>query len=270
MSTKISMSIQKNTIIAGTSPDNFIKQNGKKKRFLNPSYCLFEDHVFDTKAKKWVPIDTTQGLRPCRHSKCTRKHKLTNRPVEVCKNETDCPNVGITCFLLHDNTKIKPLCYYGKLCADLDCIDFRHPSGRATEVCELGEKCDEALLSCHKLHPLSKMIPLCNYRESCKNFICAKRHGKNRLDPCPEGSVCYAFISEGSKGCGLLHPKILQKICRWDDSEYGCRSYGCPYVHSPDSIIDCPDGLQCQKRLINGDEKCINKHPLAGGNSRLY
>ncbi len=243
---------------------------GLSAKVAKSNWCLFEDHVFDHESKSWVPADPKNGIRRCLHSLCTRQHKLPNRPVKVCKNETNCPDAGTSCFLLHDNTKIRPLCHYGKNCADLECKDFRHPKDRTTEVCPENEKCEHALITCFKLHSLSKITPVCRFKNGCVNFICIKRHGPGRKAICEHGPMCYRFIKYGPDvtseppGCDQLHPKILQKICRWDDSTYGCKTYGCAFVHSPDSAIDCLEGIDCP--AINGEEDdyvCRHKHPRA-------
>lgn len=221
-------------------------------------WCLFETHYFDNSVKQWVP--KKDGFRRCLHSKCTRKHVMKNRPTKICINETDCKDAGISCFLLHDNTKLKPLCYFDKSCCDIDCLKNRHSEGRTNEICEKAEKCEDALITCFKLHPLDKMRSLCKYGSGCKNFICEKRHPENRKKICNDGSMCYNYIVYGSFGCNLLHPKILQKLCKWELTEEKCKSFGCPYVHLPESTIDCPDGMCCQNRLNNNDD-CPNKHP---------
>jgi len=223
--------------------------------------CLFEDHFFNTKTKAWEPIDASKGLRRCLHSKCTRKHKLANRPVQVCKRENDCPDAGVTCFLLHDNTKLEPLCRWGINCVDKECTGYRHPRGRSTEVCVDDENCKEALINCFKLHTMSKMIPLCHYKADCINYICQKRHPPGRKEVCEDGSMCWLFITGGQEACDKLHPKILQKACRWSSWGGECRSYGCPFVHKPGEPVDCPVGMQCSKRLLEGPDRCSMKHP---------
>ena len=230
-------------------------QNPSLKKARPASWCLFEDHFFNTETKNWEPADPKNGLRPCRHSKCTRQHKLPNRPTKVCEHENDCLDANVTCFLLHDNTKIKPLCYYGAKCCDKECANYRHPRGRTRETCSLDDKCPEALITCFKLHTLSKITPICRYNRPdnmCKNYICDKRHSAERKPCCPAGSMCYGFITQGEKVCDMLHPKILQKLCRWDGYDDGCRSFGCPYVHHPEAPVDCPEGMQCQYRLERG------------------
>lgn len=231
-----------------------IKQYSK-----DTTWCRFESNYYDNRINQWVPKN--DGLRRCLHSKCDRKHRLKNRPTKVCKRETDCPDVGVTCFLLHNISEIKPMCYFDKNCCDLNCTSIRHSSNRTTEVCEFGEKCKNALITCFKLHPLDKMVPLCKYRSECKNFICEKRHPNDRKKLCEDGSMCYNFIVNGINGCDFLHPKILQKLCHWDSTEQKCRSYGCPYVHNDNSPKDCENGMNCQFRLSEDDNKCEKKHP---------
>jgi hypothetical protein len=228
----------------------------------NPQYCLFEDHQFNMQTKVWDVIDSSKGLRRCLHSKCTRKHKLVNRPIKICKRENDCPDAGISCFLLHDNTKLTSVCHWGKDCCDLECIEYRHPFDRTSEVCPNGELCADALISCFKLHPMAKLIPLCHYKEECINYICSKRHPPTRKQVCEQGSLCWEFITGGEKACSKLHPKILQKVCRWsiDEGKY-CNCYGCPFIHRPNDPIDCDIGLQCQTQFEIGDKKCPYKHP---------
>ena len=83
--------------------------------------------------------------------------------------------------------------------------------------------------------------------------MCDERHSRERIPPCPDGSMCYNYILQTTLGrsdvlsssgglrsikeyqrCPFLHPKILQRICKWDlHSE--CRTYGCSFVHKPTS-----------------------------------
>lgn len=220
-------------------------------------WCLFESNYFDNYLKKWIP--KTDSIRRCLHSKCDRRHKIKNRPTKVCEREFDCPNAGITCFLLHDNTAIKPLCYFDDKCCDLNCTANRHSAGRTTEVCPDGEKCENALITCFKLHPLNKIQSVCRYKANCKNYICEKRHPSSRPELCEYAGMCYNYIVNGAEGCSLIHPKITQKLCRWDVGG-NCRSFGCTYVHHPNSPTDCPDGMCCQKRISSTDI-CPHKHP---------
>lgn len=224
--------------------------------FLNRgNVCLFETHFFNIKSKAWEPSE--QGLRRCLHSKCSRKHTISNRPLQVCKQENNCPDAGISCFLLHDNTKLESLCYYGKACIDLECTGYRHHPGRTTEICSLNENCPDALITCFKLHSMSKITPCCHYKEKCMNYICSKRHPIERKEICPLGSMCWEFVVHKKTGCALLHPKIFQRLCRWDSNDNTCRSYGCSFLHRPDSPEDCPIGMQCPTR----DGECGRKHP---------
>lgn len=232
--------------------------------------CMYEEHYFNHKTNKWERINnfSSGGLtsqRVCIDRNCTRRHKF-KRSDKVCSLNGKCPNIGINCFFLHDMTLLGEICKYGRNCCDSAC-SFRHPSGRQTQVCALNENCPDALITCFLLHDLSKIVPLCRYNKECINYMCDKRHSVERISPCPEGSMCYNYIvstfSGGKRygGCKLLHPKILQKLCRWDvDSE--CHTYGCSFIHKPTSHRDCPDGMQCQFR-IHEDERlrCTNKHP---------
>ncbi len=224
-------------------------------------WCLFEDHIFNTQTKSWELIDSTRKLRRCLHSKCARKHKLPNRPIQVCKRETDCPDAGLSCFLLHNNTKLEPICRWGKACIDLECSSYRHPKSRNNEICPLDEKCPDALITCFKLHTMSKLIPLCHYKNECVNYICQKRHPPERTQVCEEGSMCWGFITQRELGCNKLHPKILQRACKWSMDGGECYSYGCPFVHPLGASDDCMEGMQCSRRIAKDDTRCMNKHP---------
>jgi hypothetical protein len=90
--------------------------------------------------------------------------------------------------------------------------------------------------------------------------MCEKRHSSKRCPPCPEGSMCFNFIAYGNASCKFLHPKILQKLCKWDMYS-NCKTFGCAFVHNPQSAKDCPDGMQCQRRLLEDETGCKNKHP---------
>jgi hypothetical protein len=214
--------------------------------------CLFEEHLFNNNTKMWE-INNNE-LRKCLHSKCTRKHKDNNRPLVVCEHENDCPDAGITCFLLHDNTKIKSLCYYGKNCMDKDCTQYRHPKERITEICN-DNNCENASITCFKLHTMSNLQPICRFGDECINFTCNKRHSKKRKNLCENGSMCYKYIINKQTGCNKLHPKMMQKLCRWDSSNSGCKTYNCQYIHNPQSAKDCENAQHCQ------DDHCPNKHP---------
>ena len=196
------------------------------------SFCLFEDHIFITN-KGWVKF-TNNKLRRCLHSKCQRKHRIPNRPNKICDRETDCPDAGISCFLLHDNTKIIPSCYYSTNCNEVDC-KLRHPSNRETKICELGSECQNALISCFLLHPLKLMIPVCPYFDDCKNYTCNFRHSDKRKQLCEKGSMCWDHIK--NKSCNCIHPKISQKLCKWDEDNgpNSCKSLSCPFVHHPET-----------------------------------
>lgn len=223
---------------------------------MNKEYCMYEEHYFNHKINKWQKLDNT---RMCINKNCNRKHKL-KRGTVLCPLNNNCPDMGVKCFLLHDLTLIKNLCKYGKNCCDLKC-EYRHPPNRPTEICPLNEKCSEALFNCFLLHDLTQIVPICKYNKECINFMCDKRHSKERIQPCPEGSMCYNFIINNSLGCPLLHPKILQKLCKWDlKSE--CKTYGCSFIHKQTSPKDCPNGMQCQLRISDDDSiRCKNKHP---------
>lgn len=230
-----------------------------KKPNVN-GWCLYEDHFWNGKTKTWEKVSDTNGLKMCRHSKCTRRHKLPNRPTEICKNEETCQEAELSCILLHDFTKIKPVCYYAGKCCDLECVKYRHPKERTTDVCDRVDDCPDALISCFKLHNLSKIPRVCKFNKPenlCVNFICQKRHRKERKPCCDNGSMCYEYITKQEQGCDKLHPKILQKICRYDNTERGCLTYGCPYAHNPLSKVDCDVGMQCQLR----ESSCNKKHP---------
>ena len=244
-----------------TISNDTIKQPAIRGLASKTNWCLFESHFFNSKTKVWEPADPSKGLRRCLHSKCTRKHKIPNRPVQICSQEADCPGAGIGCFLLHDNTKLEPLCYYGKSCVDLECLGYRHPIGRVTEICPLDANCPDALITCFKLHSMSKLIPLCHYREMCMNYVCSKRHPPGRKDICDLGSMCWEYVVNKEAGCPKLHPKIFQKVCRWDTPESTCKSYGCSFLHHPGAPTDCEVGMQCQTRIDDGDARCPYKHP---------
>lgn len=237
------------------------EHRNKDKTIIVPE-CLFEDHFFNSKTGNWELIDGG-ALRRCLHSKCTRKHKLANRPTQICPREDDCPDAGVTCFLLHNNDKIQSLCRWGKECIDIDCVAYRHPSGRSREVCTLRDSCPDAMIACFKLHDMIKLVPLCHYRQDCVNFMCTKRHPPGRREICDYGAMCWRFITGGETECLKLHPKILQKACRWDSPSGGqCKLFGCPFVHAPESPIDCPYGNKCPNVLSDGPTRCLNKHPL--------
>ena len=218
------------------------------------NYCLFENHYYNNDKHIWVHTDDN---RECLHSKCTRLHKNTKRPTSVCLRENDCPDANITCFLLHNNNKLRPLCHYGSKCTEVNCVSYRHPTSRTTEICPLGVECTGALIGCLKLHPLSKMSTTCYYKENCENWLCDKRHPTERKSICNDGPSCYNYAKYGLSSCNKIHPKIMNKICKWDRSENGyCKAFECQYLHHPDSPIDCIDGIKCK----NID--CKNKHPL--------
>jgi hypothetical protein len=223
-------------------------------------WCLFEDHVFDPSKQTW--IKKQEQSRVCLHSKCPRQHRL-QRPTKICSRENDCPNAGITCFLLHDNNKIAPLCRHGDKCCDADC-KYRHSLKRSKETCNKGRDCTEAGLTCFNLHPLSDMVPRCKYGAYCQSYICEARHPKERKELCPEGSNCWYHLKKlagGGQVCNKIHPKILGRLCRWDDTFIGCRTFGCAFIHSPESAQDCPEGLYCDlKNNVEHNKKW--KHPL--------
>lgn len=233
--------------------------------------CMYEEHYFNHKTNKWEKKSDNYSKRVCIDKTCIRRHKY-KRSDKICPLNGKCPNIGSSCFLLHDLNLLVHTCKYGKNCCDLKC-DFRHPSERQTKICPQNEKCPDALITCFRLHDLSIITPLCRYNKECINFMCDKRHSKERIPPCPEGSMCYKYIVSSSGdvkntnqaqlfgGCPYLHPKILQKLCKWDiQSE--CKTYGCSFIHKPNSAKDCPNGMQCQFRICL-DEKmiCTNKHP---------
>jgi hypothetical protein len=228
--------------------------------FNGENFCLFEDHVYNSNTKRWETAPESMGSRRCLHSKCRRKHKVPNRPVKVCPREEDCPDAGITCFLLHDNTKIVPLCNWGVGCADSECRFYRHPPGRTVELCPSAEKCPDALISCFKLHPLSKLVRVCHYKVNCVNFMCVKRHPPGRRELCPDGPACWNHITRPGS-CDRLHPSIMFKACRWDLEAGGCLAYGCTFTHHPASPSDCPLGAGCPNRFEGEGERCRNKHP---------
>jgi len=222
--------------------------------------CLYETHSFNTKTKTWDPLDISQGLKQCLYSKCNRDHKSSNRPTQVCPLEKNCNKAGISCFLLHDHS-LEPFCRYGKACIDLNCTKYRHPDDRVTEVCSNPDGCVDALITCFKLHNMSNITPICHYRNNCMKYMCTKRHPLGRKELCELGSMCWEYIVNKDEGCPKLHPKIFQKICRWDNEESTCRSYGCSFLHRPGAPIDCPVGMQCQTRIEDDDTKCPHKHP---------
>lgn len=182
-----------------------------------------------------------------------------NRPVQVCGREDDCPDAWITCFLLHDNTKIIPLCNWGERCIDSECRGYRHPGGRCAEVCPLEGKCQDAMIACFKLHPLSKLVALCHYRENCVNYVCSKRHPPGRKELCQAGPSCWNHITQNS--CPKLHPRIQHQPCRWSMNGGHCRAYGCTFVHPRGHPEDCPMGMGCQTQAEPEGSRCPNKHP---------
>jgi hypothetical protein len=234
-----------------------MSENNTKKYYKssNKKWCLFEDHVFNIRTKVWELADVNKGFRVCLYSKCDRIHKVENRPVTVCKDDINCSEAGISCFLLHDNTKMKSLCYWGYKCINNACHEYRHPSNRSTQLCDLNELCKDAMITCFKLHDMDKIVPLCHYNNDCVNYICNKRHSKERNKICENGSMCWDFITGDCNECTKIHPKILQKICKWDNTKEGCRTYGCTFLHSPDSFTDCINSSKCN------DTDCKNKHP---------
>lgn len=218
--------------------------------------CMYENHYFNNKTCRWERLNIS---RLCFDKNCNRKHNV-KRLEKTCPLNTKCAEAGIICFLLHDLNSMSNNCKYGKNCCDLKC-PYRHNPGRQNKICPLSENCPDALITCFLLHDLGKIIPLCRYNKDCINYMCDKRHNKERLEPCPDGSMCYKFIVSKNEGCPLLHPKILQKLCKWD-FRGDCKTYGCSFIHSPDSAKDCPNGMQCQSRILEDDNlRCKNKHP---------
>ena len=63
--------------------------------------------------------------------------------------------------------------------------------------------------------------------------------------------MCLAFAEGGFEACHLLHPSVIQKVCRFRDD---CKRYGCVYIHSDFSPQDCADGMQCQYRIVDNPE----------------
>lgn len=231
---------------------------------MNKDMCMYEDHYFNHKTNKWEK--NTIQKRVCIDKNCTRRHKL-KRSDKICPLNIKCPDIGTTCFLLHDLDKIVQMCKYGRNCCDLKC-EYRHPLERQTQICPKNISCPDALITCFLLHDVSNIIPLCRYNKNCINFMCEKRHSTERIPPCPDGSMCYNYILSVSPGtgkkspvCPYLHPKILQKLCKWDlHSE--CRTYGCSFIHKPNSAKDCPNGMQCQYRICEDERlRCTDKHP---------
>ncbi len=240
------------------------KNKGEVKS-ANESFCMYEDHFVGTDGN-WVLREETQGLRPCTNSKCTRKHKL--KRAEVCPKGKDCPEALLTCLFLHPLDEVTKPCFYKDRCIDLKCA-YRHSTSRTKEVCEDGVKCKGVMLTCFKLHDIKSITPLCRYKEKCVNYYCANRHPEDRREVCPNGAECWTHLStvtDGQSECTYIHPGRMQRLCKYEDV---CRTYGCTFIHPPGSNTDCPNGLQCQRQLLENDEdekdpkkiRCCLKHP---------
>lgn len=229
------------------------KKKEKINRGVGQAYCLYETHsrVNNVWQKR------SDSLVMCINSKCPYKHKLTNRPTEICKKNTLCPLAGLSCFLLHDTAGLKALCMRGVKCRDSEC-DRRHPIERTTNVCHKGIECDGALFGCDNLHPLTKMTKPCKFKDKCNSVECKLRHPPTR-NLCKYGYDCWEYITKKGEGCDAIHPPLSRKPCAFSLKGEECKTWGCPYAHPPDAKGDCQNE-DCPSLKEDSTEVCNLKH----------
>lgn len=128
-----------------------------------------------------------------------------------------------------------------RMCPNLDCT-FTHRIPR-TKKCENGDKCD--VYNCNLLHSRNRG-KVCRYGSRCWNETCHLVHPIDRPEKCDNGSMCLEFAEGGFDSCHLLHPSVIQKVCRFRDN---CKRFGCVYIHSDQSHHDCETKCNANKNF---------------------
>ncbi|MDD4931457.1 MAG: hypothetical protein PHG66_04935 [Candidatus Colwellbacteria bacterium] len=149
-----------------------------------------------------------------------------------------------------------------RMCPRLDCT-FTHRIPRP-KSCADGEKC--VSYNCGLLHPKER-AKVCRYGAQCWHESCTMAHPDGRPAECANGSMCLAFAEGGFEACTLLHPSVIQKVCRFRDD---CKRYGCVYIHSDLSPHDCEDGMQCQYRIADNPENRRQNEELVNASEEEY
>ena len=101
---------------------------------MNKEWCMYENHYFNNKGNTWEKL---QNSRVCINLNCNRKHKL-KRYSKICLKNKNCPDIGVSCFYLHETSNFMYNCKYGKKCCDLNC-QYKHPLDRENRKCPSDE-----------------------------------------------------------------------------------------------------------------------------------